>query len=124
MITQSRPKRNAAGARYHAARSKKLYEMGNEPTLTRIGSRKRATDRIVGGRTKTRLLKEDTANVFDKKAKKYAKAKIKTVLENPANRHYVRRNIITKGTIIETELGRAVVTNRPGQEGVVNAVLI
>ncbi|MCD6558125.1 MAG: 30S ribosomal protein S8e, partial [Candidatus Aenigmarchaeota archaeon] len=37
---------------------------------------------------------------------------------------FVRRNIITKGAIIMTEDGRAVVTNRPGQEGVINAKLI
>ncbi|RLF79472.1 30S ribosomal protein S8e, partial [Thermococci archaeon] len=42
----------------------------------------------------------------------------------PANRQYVRRNIITKGAIIQTEIGKAIVTSRPGQDGVVNAVLI
>jgi len=46
------------------------------------------------------------------------------VLENPANRHFVRRNILTKGTIIETVKGKAKITGRPGQEGMVNAVLI
>lgn len=124
MIIQSRPKQNAAGARYHASRSKRLYEKGNDPTLTRIGTKKRVSDRIVGGSRKLRLLREDIANVLDKKTKKYVKAKIKTVLENPANRHFIRRNIMTKGTVIETDLGKAVVTNRPGQEGVINAVLI
>ncbi|MBS3163365.1 30S ribosomal protein S8e, partial [Candidatus Woesearchaeota archaeon] len=51
-------------------------------------------------------------------------AKIKTILENPANRHYVRRNIITKGSVIDTDLGKARVTNKPGQEGAINAILI
>jgi small subunit ribosomal protein S8e len=45
-------------------------------------------------------------------------------VENPANPHYVRRNIITKGAVIKTELGNAKVTSRPGQDGVVNAALI
>ncbi len=66
----------------------------------------------------------DTANVYDKKTKKFYKTKIKNVAENPANRHYVRRNIMTRGAIIETEKGKAVVTSRPGQDGTVNAVLI
>ena len=46
------------------------------------------------------------------------------VVENPANRHYIRRNILTRGTIIKTEKGNARITSRPGQDGVVNAVLI
>jgi len=44
-------------------------------------------------------------------------------LRNPSNRDYDRKGIITKGAIIETELGLAVVTSRPGQEGVINALL-
>ena len=36
----------------------------------------------------------------------------------------VRRNIITKGSIVETKLGKAKVTCRPGQEGSVNGVLL
>ena len=34
------------------------------------------------------------------------------------------RGIITKGALIETELGKAIVTSRPGQDGVVNALLV
>ena len=55
---------------------------------------------------------------------KIEKLKITAVVENPANRHFVRRNIITKGTVIETEKGKARITSRPGQEGVINAILI
>ncbi|MBP2146305.1 ribosomal protein S8E [Methanofollis sp. W23] len=44
--------------------------------------------------------------------------------ENPADINYVRRNLLTKGAIIKTEIGRARVRSRPGQDGVVNAVLI
>jgi len=43
---------------------------------------------------------------------------------NPANINYVRRNLLTKGAIITTDLGRARIVSRPGQDGVVNAVLI
>ena len=38
--------------------------------------------------------------------------------------HYMRRNILTKGAIIKTELGDARITNRPGQDGVINAILL
>jgi len=58
------------------------------------------------------------------KTKKASVTDLKTILESPANRHFVRRNIITKGAVIETPNGKAKVTNRPSQEGFVNAVLI
>ena len=80
--------------------------------------------RTRGGGKKVRLLSTNKANVIDPKTNKSFLVKIKNVVENPANPHYVRRNIITKGSIIETEKGRAKVTSRPSQDGVVNAVLI
>ena len=46
------------------------------------------------------------------------------VIENPSNPHLVRRNILTKGAVVETKLGKAKVTSRPGQEGTLNGVLI
>ena len=58
------------------------------------------------------------------KDKKFKKAAIKNVIENSSNRHYARANIMTKGAVIETELGKAKITSRPGQEGVINATLI
>ena len=69
-------------------------------------------------------MKIEVANLLDQKTKKYSKVKIKSVVESPSNRHYVRRNIITKGTVIDTEKGKAKVTSRPGQDGTINAVLI
>ena len=50
--------------------------------------------------------------------------KIITVKENPSNPHYVQRNIMNKGTIIMTDAGAARITSRPGQDGVINAVLL
>jgi small subunit ribosomal protein S8e len=66
----------------------------------------------------------DKVNLFDPATKKHSIESIKTVTDNPADRHFVRRNIITKGSVIETSKGKARVTNRPGQEGMVTAVLI
>jgi small subunit ribosomal protein S8e len=43
---------------------------------------------------------------------------------NEASKDLNRRHILTKGAIIETELGTAKITSRPGQHGVLNAVLI
>ena len=124
VITQRRSKRSLLGKKYRKERKKRKYEIGKAPTSTKLGETKIKKMRTKGGSAKIRLMGIDYANVLDKKTKKYSKAKIKTILENPANRHFVRRNIITKGTIIETEKGKAVVTSRPGQTGSVNAVLI
>jgi small subunit ribosomal protein S8e len=124
MITQTRPKLQSTGARYHANRKKKLYESGSEPTLTKLGARRVDTVKTKGGLRKVKLFSSDIANVLDTKSMKYEKIKIKTVSGNPANRHFIRRNIMTKGAIIETEKGKARITSRPGQDGTINAVLI
>ncbi|MFI5412752.1 MAG: hypothetical protein ACHQX1_02580, partial [Candidatus Micrarchaeales archaeon] len=62
------------------------------------------------------------ANLLTKQG--YKRVRIKGVTESKDNRNFARQNIITKGTIITTELGKAIVTNRPGREGSVNAKLI
>ena len=124
VITQSRSKRNARGGRYHSYRGKKLYEKGYEPTLTKIGKTQSKNVKGVGGNKKVKLLLTDKVNVLDPKTKKYSQSKIKAVIENPANRHFIRRNIMTKGAVIDTEAGKAKITSRPGQDGTINAVLI
>ncbi|MBW2996213.1 30S ribosomal protein S8e [Candidatus Woesearchaeota archaeon] len=124
VFTQTRSKRKVSGGRYIAARKKKLFESGKGPTLTRIAESKQKTEKTKAGKLKTRLLTADTANLVDPNTKKTVKAKIETVLKSSANRHFIRRNILVKGTIIQTDKGKARITSRPGQEGVINAVLI
>ena len=121
--SQLKSKRKASGGRYPPARSKKKRELSRLPTMTRLDQKKSKPLRIKGGHLKTVLLSINEANVTDKKGKT-KKAKVLNVIENPANPNLVRRNIITKGTIIETDLGKAKVTGRPGQEGGLNAVLL
>jgi len=123
-ISQKRPKRKPSGGRYRHWRKKRLRELGNLPSFTKLGKKVVKTVRTMGNNSKRVLLAGEIANVFNPKEKKYEKLKIETILENPANRHFIRRNIITKGTIVKTEKGKARVTNRPGQEGNINAVLI
>ena len=124
VITHSRGKRKKSGSRYKDYRKKRLNEMGRLPALTKIGKKKVRMIRAKGSNMKQRLLDAETANLLDPKTQKYEQVKIKTVADNPANRHFVRRNIMTKGAIIDTDLGKAKVTSRPGQEGAVNAVLL
>lgn len=123
-IFQSRSKRKASGGVYKSTLAKRKHAIGRLPTLTKIGDAKIKEVKTKGGAQKRRLLQAQVANVIDPKTGKAQQSKIKNVVENPANRYYVRRNIITQGTIIETEAGKAKVTSRPGQEGTVNAVLV
>ncbi|MFO8015797.1 MAG: 30S ribosomal protein S8e [Candidatus Woesearchaeota archaeon] len=123
-ITQGKSERKYSGKKKNSYRKKRLFEKGGAPTFTKLGERKVRDVRSRGGNDKTNILRENTANLLDGKTSKWSKVKILNLMENPANRHYVRRNIITKGTIIETEKGKARVTSRPGQSGSINAVLV
>ena len=123
-ITQGRPRRKQTGARYKDYRKKRQYDMGREPSFTKLAKKRVQIIRTRGSNRKLRLLSADTANLFDPKTKSFKQAKIKTITDNPANRHFIRRNIMTKGSVIDTDLGKARITSRPGQNGVVKAVLI
>jgi small subunit ribosomal protein S8e len=124
MISQLRSRRKATGGRYKASRKKRLTEMGRLPASTKPGEKAVKYVKVRGGNIKKKLIYANTANVFDKKTKAYKVAKFKIVTENNANRQFVRRNILTKGAVIDTELGKARVTSRPGQDGVINAELL
>lgn len=115
--------RKISGGRYIKRRKKKLYERPGQKRIVKIGEEKRKAKRIMGGNKKTFLLKAKFVNV-QTKDKKSKKVEIKNVLETPSNRFLARQNIITKGTIVETPLGKVKVTNRPTQEGTVNGILV
>ena len=121
---QGRSKRKLSGGRIRLHRKKRTFEIGREKQFTTIGSYKNLKIRTQGNNQKMRLVSTEMANVTDPKTKKTSRSKILTVVENSANPFYVRRNIINRGSIIETELGKARVTSRPGQHGIINAILI
>jgi len=121
---QTKSKRKTSGGRYRNSISKRKYELAGFAANTKLTDKIKAKiKRVIGGNEKQKILTTNTINVADKKGKS-VKAKILNVVENPANPHLVRRNIITKGAIVETDLGKVKVTSRPGQEGTVNGVLL
>lgn len=123
-ISHARSRRKPTGGMYRHQRKKKLHDLGRDASLTKLDNLKKRILRVKGDNLKFRLFAANTINLFDPKTKKYSVEKIKTVSENPANRHFVRRNIITKGCIVVTEKGKARVTSRPGQDGMVNGILV
>ena len=121
-ICQGKSTRSPSGARRVANRGKRKCELGRESAETRLGDKNLRKIRTRGGNEKLRLAGDNKINVIaDGKAQI---VEIYGVVENKANPNYVRRNIITKGAVVETEIGKARVTSRPGQDGVINGVLI
>jgi small subunit ribosomal protein S8e len=125
-------KRKTTGGRSRTQRrsTKKLAWRGGIFSETKLSDLKEEKRVVLNGRgnsIKVKLRHALNANVFDSSANKTFKAKILTIVENNANRQFARRNIITKGAILEVDLNGkkyAKVTSRPGQNGVINAVLV
>ncbi|MBS3152435.1 30S ribosomal protein S8e [Candidatus Woesearchaeota archaeon] len=124
VIYQKRSKRKPSSGRYISSEKKKLANTGSLPTFTKVGNTKVKFKREYGGSFKRSLLSASQINVLNTKTKKIQKTEVLTVVDSPANRNFIRRNIITKGSILETKLGKVKVTSRPGQEGMLNGVLI
>jgi small subunit ribosomal protein S8e len=117
-------KRKKTGGKKHIFRGKRAFEMGSDPAETIVGEKRVARKRSRGGKMKFAALAVNTVNVTDPATGKSQKTEIRAVVKNPANVDYQRRGVITKGAVLETPLGQAIVTSRPGQHGVVNAVLL
>ena len=114
---------SGSGKLKHKKRDKRRHEMGGYFANTRLGdSNKSQRIRRRGGITAERLKYAAYANLLTQNG--YKKARIKSVLESKDNRNFARLKIVTKGSLIETEFGKAVVINRPGREGLVNARLV
>jgi small subunit ribosomal protein S8e len=121
-IWQGRSRRKRTGGRLRPIRKKRRFEIARELQQAMIGLGSVKKYRVRGANRKLRVLTSQTINVYDPASKKMQPAKVITVRENPANPNYVQRNIITKGAILETDLGLVRVRSRPGQDGVLNGV--
>ena len=114
--------RKASGSRYKKPKKKKLTGRQNQTRIVKIGDKKTKLLKTRGGSKKLTSHFNNTSNIIIKgKAKN---TKIKNVIETPSNTFLARQNILVKGAIIETELGKARITNRPSQEGSVQAILL
>ena len=117
-------KRKLTGGRKRAYRVKRKFEQGSFPAETTLGKPRTRIVRGCGGNIKVKALSSNFASVTDPKSGKIKKTEIVRVVKNMANVDYNRRGVITKGAEIETSLGLARVTSRPGKDGVINAVLL
>ena len=118
-----RANRKSTGGRYHSDRKKLKRELTRFSAMTKVSDKKKAkTIRVRGGNKKSVLLSGNSINVI--KDGKASMTKILNVVENAANPHLVRRNILTKGAIVETEMGKVKVTSRPGQDACLNGIAL
>ena len=117
-------RRKPSGGRRVQARGKRSTEISTEKQTALIGEPKRKIYRRTGGNTLVRVLSENRVSINDPKTGKTTMGTIENVVENESDPNYVRRNVLVKGAIIETDKGRVRVTSRPGKDGVINGVLI
>jgi len=113
---------SGSGGRKGKYRDKKLAHMGGVFSSTKVSEEpRRETQRKRGGTTRARVKRAAFVNVVVEG--KTQRVKIEGVVESH-NPHYARQNIITKGAVLNTSLGKVKVTNRVGQDGLVNGVLV
>ncbi len=123
-LWQGSSHRCKTGRRIRFSRGKRRFEIAREGQGATIG---KPSIKAIYGRaniSKHAVKTTNIAYVVDPKTHKTTKTEILSVIDNPANLNYIRRNIITKGAVLNTALGHAHVTSRPGQTGVVNAILL
>jgi len=124
MRYQGKSIRKATGGRLKMSRGKRKFELGRDIVQPVIGAESTKVVSTMGSGSKVKVLKGELINVTDPKSGKTQKVKMTTEVGNPANKNYIRRNILTKGAVISTELGKAKITSRPGQDGIVNGVIV
>ncbi|MGB5910212.1 MAG: 30S ribosomal protein S8e [Promethearchaeota archaeon] len=122
--SQARSKRKYTGKKYKHLRKKRKRELERPPIETRVAEEKKKKQRVMGGNQKLKLFSSLYMNVTDPNNNQTSKVRILRFDSNDASKDYNRRHILTKGAIVETELGKAKITSRPGQHGVLNGVLV
>ena len=116
-------RRKPSGGRKVQARSKRSTEISSEKQMALVGEPKRKIYRRTGGNTLVRILSDNRCTVNEKGGKSSI-VTITNVIKNDANPNYIRRNILTKGAVVETDKGHVKITSRPGHDGVLNGVVL
>lgn len=107
----------------HPLKTRRKFQINRYPNEALLGDQETITRKTRGNNRKTGLKKASHVNLVLPDAK-IKRSKIVKVLENQTNNDYQRRGVITKGAIVETEDGKCRIVSRPGQNGVINAILV
>jgi small subunit ribosomal protein S8e len=111
------------GGRRVPLRTRRKYEIDRYPNEAVMGQQVTVARSVRANLIKTGLKAVDHVNLA-LGGGKVKKSKILKVLENATNNDYQRRGVVSKGAVLETEDGKCRVVSRPGQHGIVNAILI
>ena len=111
------------GGKRHPLKTRQKFDIDRYPNEALMGEQETATRKTRGNNRKTALKTVSHVNLVLPDTK-IIRTKITRVLENQTNNDYQRRGVITKGAILETEDGKCKVISRPGQCGIINAVLV
>jgi len=122
--SHARSRRKYTGKKYKHFGKKRKRELSRPTIDTEIGDYKVKKQRVLGGNNKLKLFSAMFINVTDPNSNKTSKVRILGFESNAASKDLNRRHVLTKGAIVETELGNARITSRPGQHGALNGVLI
>lgn len=114
--------RKKTGGRTRRLKKSRKYELGSEFAAPELGDKRIVKRRTRGGNQKQVTKRAEEVNVATEDGVK--RLKIQSVEDNEANPNFVRRSLLTKGTVIQTADGKARITSRPGQDGVINAELL
>lgn len=121
-IWHRRSYQKKTGGTTRPLRKSRKHEQGSQFSEPEVGEHRVEKRRTRGGNVKNVTKRSETVNLAaDGEVKQ---VEIESVEENNANPNFVRRSLLTKGTIIQTPEGKARITSRPGQDGVVNAKLV
>jgi len=122
--SQARSRRKYTGKKYKIFCKKRKKDLERPSLDAQIGAEKNKKQKILGGNFKVKLFSSSYVNVADLNNKKTQKVKILRFDSNVASKDLNRRHVLTKGAIVETEMGKVKITSRPGQHGILNGVLI
>ena len=122
--SKERSRRKYTGKKYKHFHKKRKRNLERPPIEAKIGAEKKKKQRTLGGNYKLKLFSSNFINVTDLNTNKTSKVKILKFESNAASKDVNRRHVLTKGAIIETELGRVKISSRPGQHGILNGILI
>ncbi|UCD01444.1 MAG: 30S ribosomal protein S8e [Promethearchaeota archaeon] len=122
--SQARSKRKFTGKKYKHFRKKRKRELERPTIDTVMGTDKKKKQRVMGGNFKLKLFATQYINVTDPSTNKTQKVRILRFEENLASKDLNRRHVLTKGAVVETELGNVKITSRPGQHGILNGILV
>ena len=96
----SRHKRRATGGRMPIHQKKRKFEMGRQPTMTKLGPKRVRPLRTRGGNLKWRALKIDSGNFSWGSESISRKTRVLDVVYNATNNELVRTKTLVKNCIV------------------------